>query len=316
MIKRLLLSFPLSIFTFLAFSQGSLLDQLGKEDEEINYAQYSFKTNRIINLHSLESTAAGVMDVKISHRFGAVGEGFYDLFGLDQATQRFGVDYGITNELTVGVNRNSVRKAYDGFIKYKFLRQSTGKRNMPITAALMTSAAIETQRWDDPTRVNKFTSRLFYTNQLIIGRKFNDVLSLEVVPTLVHRNLVKASTDKNDIFAIGVGGRVRLSRRVTINAEYVYLLPNQLADAKNSLSLGFDIETGGHVFQFHFTNSTSMSEYAFVTQNDANWNKNSVRFGFNVSRVFTLIDKKKGEKVGEVKSNDAPNKSYLKKSKN
>jgi hypothetical protein len=295
MIKRLLLFLPLSISTFFATAQGSLLDQLGKDDEEINYAKYSFKTNRIINLHSLENTAGGVMDVKISHRFGVVDDNFYDLFGLDVATQRIGVDYGITDELTVGVNRNSVRKAYDGFLKFKFLRQSTGKKNMPITAAIMTSAAIETQRFDDPTRENKFTSRLFYTTQLIVGRKFNDVFTLELVPTYVHRNLVKTTTDKNDIYALGVGGRVRLSRRVTFNGEYVYLLPNQITGAKNSLSVGLDIETGGHVFQLHFTNSTSMSEYAFVTQNDANWGKNAVRFGFNVSRVFTLIDKK-GEK--------------------
>lgn len=310
---------PLSIFAFFTFAQGSLLDQLGKEEEETNYVQYSFKTNRIINLHSLESTAGGVMDVKISHRFGVIGNGAYDLFGLDNATQRIGVDYGITNQFTVGANRNSVRKAYDGFLKYKFLRQSTGKRTMPITAALMTSAALETQHWDDPTRENHFSSRLFYTTQLIIGRKFNDIFTLELVPTYVHRNLVKTTSDKNDIYAIGAGGRIRLSRRVTLNGEYIYLLPNQLADAKNSLSLGFDIETGGHVFQFHFTNSASMSEYAFVTQNDANWNKNSVRFGFNVSRVFTLGEKKKEEEKAKALNNSGTNnsnKSYLKKPKN
>ena len=296
MIKKLLLFIPLSIFSLFAFAQKSLLDQLGKEEEDIDYVKYSFKTNRIINLHSLESTAGGVMDVKISHRFGVVDDGFYDLFGLDNATQRIGVDYGITNELTIGVNRNSVRKAFDGFVKYKFLRQSTGKRNMPITAAFVAGTALETQRWDDPTRENKFSSRLFYTSQLIIGRKFNDFFTLELVPSYVHRNLVKTKGDKNDIFALGVGGRLRISRRVTLNGEYVYLLPNQLPEAKNSLSLGFDIETGGHVFQFHFTNSTSMSEYGFITQTDANWGKNAVRFGFNVSRVFTLIDKK-GEKI-------------------
>ena len=156
---KLLLFIPLSIFTFLASAQGSLLDQLGKEDEEINYATYSFKTNRVINLHSLESTAAGVLDIKISHRFGTVDEGLYNLFGIDQATQRMGADFGITNALTVGFNRNSVGKALDAFVKYRFLRQSTGKRNMPITAAILTSAAIETLKPSDPTRTNYFSSR-------------------------------------------------------------------------------------------------------------------------------------------------------------
>lgn len=294
---KLLLFIPLSIFTFLASAQGSLLDQLGKEDEEINYATYSFKTNRVINLHSLESTAAGVLDIKISHRFGTVDEGLYNLFGIDQATQRMGADFGITNALTVGFNRNSVGKALDAFVKYRFLRQSTGKRNMPITAAILTSAAIETLKPSDPTRTNYFSSRLIYTSQLLIGRKFNDIFTLELVPTLVHRNLVKTLDEKNDVYAMGIGGRVRLTRRMTFNAEYVYVLPNQLAAGlSNSLSIGLDVETGGHVFQFHFTNSTSMSEYGFITQTEKNWGKDAIRFGFNVSRVFTLWETPENQK--------------------
>jgi Membrane bound beta barrel domain (DUF5777) len=293
--KILLLIIPLSIFAIKGFSQkDTSLLSLIETDDEVNYTKYSFKTNRIINLHSLESTAEGVMDVKISHRFGTVDEGIYNLFGMDVATQRIGVDYGITDQLTVGVNRNSVKKAFDGFIKYKFLRQSTGKRNMPITAAIMTSAAIETQKWDNPDRDNYFSSRLYYTTQLIVGRKFNDYFTLELVPTYIHRNLIKTADEKNDVMALGVGGRIRLTRRMTFNGEYVYVLPNQLSSAyKNSLSIGLDIETGGHVFQLHFTNSTSMSEYGFITQTENNWGKNAVRFGFNVSRVFTLYDAKK-----------------------
>ncbi len=295
--KILLILIPLSIWATKNFAQkdtsGSLLSLI-ESDDEINYTKYSFKTNRIINLHSLESTAMGVMDVKISHRFGTVDEGLYNLFGLDVATQRIGIDYGITNQLTVGVNRNSVKKAFDGFLKYKFLRQSTGKHNMPITAAIMTSAAVETQKWDNPDRDNYFSSRLYYTTQLIVGRKFNDYVTVELVPTYVHRNLVKTTDVKNDVYALGVGGRIRLTRRMTFNAEYIYVLPNQLApEFKNSLSVGLDIETGGHVFQLHFTNSTSMSEYGFITQTENSWGKNAVRFGFNVSRVFTLWDPKK-----------------------
>jgi hypothetical protein len=289
--KLLLFLIPLSYLT--TVNAQSLLDKLGDDEEEINYVKYSFKTNRVINLHSLENTAAGVLDFKISHRFAPVDEGLYDLFGLDAATQRFGLDFGLTDNLAVGVNRNSFRKAYDAFVKYRILRQSTGRVNMPITLSVFTSIACETQKWDNPDRDNKFSSRLFYTTQILVGRKFNDYFSLELVPTMVHRNLVATKGDKNDIFALGVGGRIRLSRRVTFNAEYVYVLPNQLSDAyKNSLSIGFDIETGGHVFQLHFTNSQSMSEYAFITQTDANWGKNAVRFGFNVSRVFTLWDTK------------------------
>jgi hypothetical protein len=297
-IKTILLLGPLSILTLFGqkmTAQTSLLDELGKDEVTTEYAKYSFKTNRVINLHSLESTAAGVMDFKMSHRFNPVNQGLYDLFGLDGAQQRFGFDFGLTDDLTVGVNRNSYKKALDGFVKYRILRQSTGKVNMPITLAVMTSAALETQKFDVPTRENYFSSRMFYTSQIIIGRKFNETLSLELVPTYVHRNLVASAAEKNDVYAIAAGGRVRLTKRMAITGEYMYVLPNQLLPQyKNMLSLGLDIETGGHVFQLHFTNAPSMSEYSFTTQNDTDFFGDSgIRFGFNVSRVFTLWDAKK-----------------------
>jgi hypothetical protein len=290
-IKILLTLVPLSILTLFGQNlnaQSSLLDELGKDEATTEYAKYSFKTNRVINLHSLENTAAGVMDFKMSHRFNPISNGFYDLFGLDGAQQRFGFDFGLTDNLTVGVNRNSYRKAYDGFVKYRLLRQSTGKVNMPITLALMTSAAIETQNFDNPNRENYLSSRLFYTTQVILGRKFNETFTLEVVPTYVHRNLVSVAAEANDVFALGVGGRVRLTKRMAVTGEYMYVLPNQL------LSNYLDIETGGHVFQLHFTNSPSMSEYSFTTQNESDFfGANGIRFGFNVSRVFTLWETKK-----------------------
>ncbi len=302
-LKKLLAFGPLSILTLFGqnmAAQTSLLDEVGKDEATIEYVKYSFKTNRVINLHSLENTAAGVMDFKISHRFNPVNEGFYDLFGLDGAQQRFGFDFGITDDLTVGINRNSYRKAYDGFVKYRILRQSTGKVNMPITLAVMTSAAIETQKFDNPARENYFSSRMFYTSQIIVGRKFSEAFTLELAPTYVHRNLVATSVEKNDIYALGVGTRVRLTKRVALTGEYMYVFPNQLAsNFKNMLALGVDIETGGHVFQLHFTNSPSMSEYSFVTQNDTDFfatGGSGMRMGFNVSRVFTLWGGKKSDK--------------------
>ena len=110
------------------------------------------------------------------------------------------------------------------------------------------------------------------------------------LPTLVHRNLVETSAERNDVLALGAAGRIKLSKRITLNAEYIYVLPDQLAPGfRNSFSLGFDIETGGHVFQLHFTNSTSMIEKGFVTETNENWLDGGIHFGFNVSRVFTVV---------------------------
>ena len=275
--------------SFSLFAQEDDLLSLLGEEETTDYATAGFKTNRVINLHSFENTAGGVLDIKISHRFGVVNGGFSEFFGLDAATIRIGGDYGITDRLTVGVGRSSFEKTYDGFLKYKFFRQSTGAKNMPIHAALLATTAIKTIEFQNPDRENYFSSRLYYTYQLILGRKVNDNFSIQLSPTLVHRNLVRTTAEANDVFALAAATRIKLTKRIALNAEYIYVLPDQLADGyRPSLSIGFDIETGGHVFQLHFTNSTSMIEKGFVAETSGRWGQGDVHFGFNVSRVFTV----------------------------
>jgi len=270
-------------------SQEDLLSLLGEEEPETEFATAAFKTNRVINLHSLENTAAGVMDFKISHRFGTLNGGLYEMFGLDNATIRLALEMGVTDRLAIGAGRSSYEKTYDGFVKYKLLRQSSGKRNMPITAALFASAAVQTLKWPDPNRDNYFSSRLYYTMQLIVGRKFSENFTLQLSPTIVHRNLVRTNAEKNDVPALGIAGRYKLTKRIALNAEYIYVMPNTLApEFKNALSIGFDIETGGHVFQLHFTNATSMIERGFIAENTGSWQDMGIHFGFNLSRVFTL----------------------------
>ena len=272
--------------------EEDLLALLGG-DEEQSYTSATFKTTRIINMHSVENAAAGVMDFRISHRFGFINTGAYDLFGLDQALMRIGLEYGITDRLMVGMGRSNVNKAYDSFLKYKILRQGSGKRNIPLSISYFASAVCNTVKWADPNRDNYFSSRMQYTHQLLIGRKFNNDLSLQLTPTLVHKNLVPTLQDKNDILAMGFGGRYKLTQRFSVNGEYIYVLPNQITSTfYNSLSLGVDIETGGHVFQLHLTNSTSMLEPGFITESVGQWKKGGIHFGFNVSRVFTVKEKR------------------------
>jgi hypothetical protein len=277
----------------LVFAQDDLLSMLEeKQEPTTDYAKASFKTTRVINSQSIENVGGGVLDMKISHRFGFINGGAYELFGLDEATIRIGLDYGINDRLMVGWGRSSFEKTYDLFAKYKILRQSSGKVSMPITMSWFASAAVTTLKWQEPDRENYLSSRMYYTHQLLIGRKFSDNFSLQVMPTFIHRNIVKNDNEKNDVYAIGAAARQKLTKRVAINVEYFYVLPDQIAEQyKNSLSLGFDIETGGHVFQLHFTNSTSMIERGYVTETVGDWLKGDVHFGFNVSRVFTIKGK-------------------------
>lgn len=288
--KGLILLFTLCYISWNAHAQQDDLLSLLGEEEVTDYTTAAFKTNRVINMHSIENTAGGVFDFKISHRFGFISGGFQELFGLDNAMIRIGGDYGITDRWTVGFGRNSFEKTYDVFTKYKFLRQSSGKRNMPLSAAFLATAAVKTTPFSDPDRENYFSHRLSYVFQVILGRKFSERFSLQLSPTMVHRNLITNSQlEKNDVYALGAAGRIKLNKRIAINAEYIYVAPDQILDKyKNSLSLGFDIETGGHVFQLHFTNSTSMIEKGFITETTGSWLDGDIHFGFNVSRVFTF----------------------------
>jgi len=290
--KILLCCFIVAAFNRTAAAQDTtdLMKMLENDIEKTtDYTTATFKTTRLINGHTVENVGKGVMDVKISHRFGKVNGGGYELFGLDNATMRLGFDFGLTNYLMVGIGRSTYQKTYDAFFKVKILRQSKGKRVMPITLSYVPTVALKTLKFEDPTRKNYFSSRLFFTHQLIIGRKISDGTSLQIMPTYTHQNLVQLASDPNDLFAIGIGGRQKLSKRISLNFEYYYQLPGyKLINTTNSLSVGFDIETGGHVFQLHFTNSQGMSERTFISETTGDWGKGDIFFGFNISRVFTI----------------------------
>lgn len=266
-----------------------LLDLLGEDEPTTEFTYATFKTTRIINGHSVENPADGVLLFMISHRFGKLNSGAYDFFGLDQATIRLGFEYGIGERLSVGIGRSSYQKAYDGFVKYKILRQSSGDRTMPLTMTWFSSMDLFSLKWQDTERKNYFSSRMSFVHQLLLARKFSDKFSLQLSPTFIHKNLVLTEADDNDTFAMGVGGRLKLTQRVSVNAEYFYLMPGSVADNfVNPLSIGFDIETGGHVFQLHFTNTQPMFERGFITETRGKWTNGDIYFGFNLSRVFTI----------------------------
>lgn len=278
----------------LAFSQD-LLDMLDTElekEKKPDYATATFKATRLSNGHSIETLAGGVMDVRISHRFGYINAGIDEFFGLDQATTRLGLDYGITNRLMIGIGRSSYQKEVDGFVKYKLLRQATN--GSPVTITGLSSMMVKTGPYDDLTRVNYATSRITYAFQGLVARKFTESFSLQLMPSVVHYNLAPAPNMNNNVYALGVGGRLKLSKRIALNAEYYYQIPDtQFAGTTNSLAIGFDIETGGHVFQLYFTNSTGMTERTFMAETTGDFFKGDIHFGFHLSRVFTLSDPRK-----------------------
>jgi hypothetical protein len=265
----------------------SLVDK--NEPKKKEHVTHAFKSSRVLNGHSMEFIGKAELDVRILHRFGEINSGPNNLFGLDQANMRMGFDYGVLNSLTIGAGRSNVGKELDGFIKFRPVWQSTGPRSFPFSIVLVAGITAHTQPWTDTANKNYLSNRLAFYYELIIGRKFSEHFSLQLSPVFVHRNLVPLASEENDVYALGIGARMKLSKRIAVVADYHYIARGLNKDLyKDPFSLGFDIETGGHVFQLLFTNATGMNEKSFITNTTSNWGKGSIRFGFNLSRIFTL----------------------------
>lgn len=278
--------------SFLLFSGNSfaqdLMDLLKDESPKTDYTYATFKGTHVVLGQSVENPAEGVLQFVIAHNFGRLNQGAYELFGLDQSTIRLGLDYGITPWLGVGVGRSSYQKTYDGYVKAKIFRQKSGAENFPVTVNYFGSIALNSLKWSNPDRKNFFSSRLAYTHQLLIARKFSNAFSLQLSPTIVHKNLVALAADANDLYLLGASGRIKLSQRTTLNLEYFYGF-NKPEAAKNTLSVGLDMETGGHVFQFRISNAQPMFEPGYLTETTGDFFKGDIYFGFTISRVFTIV---------------------------
>jgi hypothetical protein len=279
---------------------GQDLDQLLSSISENNTPDYvygTFKGTTIINGQSTEVPGHMDLQFNISHRFGAINQGIYTLFGIDQGTTRLGFEYGLKDIVGLSIGRSTYEKTYDGAVKVKLIRQQIGLKNIPVTVTLYSAMFINTLKWQYPDRDNLFSSRLSYDVQLLIARKFNKNLSIQITPSYIHKNLVPAPEDQNNIFSMGFGGRYKLTRRFSLNGEYYWLLPGETANNySNSLGLGFDIESAGHVFQIMATNSQLMFARGFITETEGKWSQGDIFLGFNIYRVFSTGKRDKNKK--------------------
>ncbi|MCL7754652.1 DUF5777 family beta-barrel protein [Polaribacter sp. Z022] len=269
-------------------AQDDLLDVLDNETPKTeNIVTATFKGTRILNGHSIENRKDKELEFIISHRFGRINLGFDELFGLDQSNIRFSLEYGLNDNLTIGFGRSSFEKTYDSFLKYSLLKQKTGKNSFPFAISLFGSVAVKTLKDYAPTDKRTFAESLSYVGQVLIAKKVSPSFSYQITPTYVHRNTVKIDADPHDIFALGLGTRIKLSKRVSLNGEYYLAFDeSESINARNSLAFGVDIETGGHVFQLILSNAITMIEKSFITETTGNFFGGDIHFGFNISRTF------------------------------
>jgi len=259
----------------------------------------TFSGTRVINGHSVETLKSRVLEFRIEHRFGDVAGdngGVQQFFGFDQAADiRFAFEYGVTDQWMVGFGRCKGNYPYrallDGFTKYRFMTQE--KDGNPVSLAAMGAATMSYgPSVEDLTKVNsypKFSHRLAYSAQLIAARKFGEHLSVQLMPTFVHRNLVEID-DVNSLFSMGGAINYKFSKKYGVTVEYYHNFnPSGFrADMKNSLGVAFEWNTNGHLFKLNFTNSRSFVETQFIPYTSSDWLAGEFRVGFSISRKFKL----------------------------
>ncbi len=287
--------FLLFLLSAPSFAQDDLEALLNKEvaQNQTIFTSATFKSTRLQNGHTIERTNRGELELRIHHRFGKISSGFDNFFGLDESSSLISLEYGLTDWMMVGVGRATIDKAWNGFTKFSILRQSEGTIQMPVSVSYLAQISYITIPKSTYSPYNTPTNRSFYTHQLLIARKFSPSLSLQAMPTLVHRNLVD-EPNANDLYSLGLGGRYKFTKWVALCAEYYYIANNDIIAGnkyKDAYSIGVDIDTGGHVFQILLSSTPYLLEHQFLSRSNGSFSDGSVCIGFNIMRTFSLFDK-------------------------
>ena len=297
--KRLFAVICFSLMAFMGFTQQVDIFKMqdstnAAEDKskiEASPVLNTFFSTRMVNSHTTEITGTGSMDFRINHRFGSMKNGFYDMFGLDYASMRWGFDFGIAKNLMMGFGRSTYNKEFDGYMKYRLMRQSSGVNSMPLSIAILGSLSYKTVDMAPALKVTG-PDRTYFSGQLLIARKFSEYTSFQVSPTYTHYNrIINFTGGETDLFSLGFLLRQKINKRVSINAEYFYQT-TRFNGTYDPLSIGVDINTGGHVFQLHFTNSFGMNEHTFIHETTGSWGDSNFSLGFNISRTFNIGKRK------------------------
>jgi hypothetical protein len=281
------------IFFFIfCFEISNAQDELLNELESVNEVKKekekeiaAFKGLQICSMQSTKLSAKGEWYFIVSHRFGDLTDGSTNFFGLDNALTKIGGLYGLTEWLTVGFSRHTLNKNYEFSAKYRFKAQEVN--GFPVTIVGYNTLDINSKLTKEEYPELKFTNRLAFSSQLLISRKFSNNFSLELNPIYIHKNLYEPLFEEKDNFLLACGGRYKLSKRLSLNMEYgARLNPRENELYHNPVTIGLDIETGGHVFQLVLSNSQAMNDVSYFTNANGLSEGKGIYFGFNMYRVF------------------------------
>lgn len=279
------LNTTLLIFSLFLYPQEDLLSEIDNGNQDAAYEIAIFKGLKVINFESTKLVANKGFSFIVSHRFGTVKDGFQNLFGLDQAVTHLNFVYGISENVNISASRSSNQKIYELGSKIRLVKQRKGEN--PFNIVVYSSVLANTGLDKDNLPKLEFKHRLSYVAQLLVSRKMNSKLSFILSPTFFHDNYISNDYQNNSQYGIGFGGRYKIGKRWSLNTEYgLHLNRSNNSLYNNPFSIGVDLETGGHVFQLHFTNSQSMNTNGVFGTSTGDWTEGDVYFGFNLARSF------------------------------
>ena len=278
------------VFFLFSFVVSNAQDDLFKELDNDSIVKKeketaAFKGLQVCTMQSTKMASKGEWYFLVAHRFGDLTEGFDNFFGLDNALTKIGGLYGATDWLTLGLSRQTYNRIYELTIKYKFANQEVN--GFPVTIVGYSTMDINSNLSEDEFPYLKTTNRFAFSTQLPISRKFSNAFSLELNPIYIHKNLYEPTLEKADNFLLALGGRHKISKRISLNAEYAFRLnAKETSFYHNPVTIGMDVETGGHVFQLVFSNSQPMNDVSYFTNATGITEGKGIYFGFNLYRVF------------------------------
>jgi hypothetical protein len=283
---RLILLLGLPFYT----TGQSLLDKLEKEPiDTVAHVLGTFQGTRISIGHSVETRKKNTLEVSFMSRYWNVEQESSNSFIADRMCARFGLDYGISDKLTVGAGVGVPNGIFDGYFKYRLAQQKTDNSGIPFGITLVQAGTYRTRRIIGIERRDDFGDKLASTTQLLIARKFTRNFSFQISPTFVHRTSSISSLDDPNHFAVGFGGRYKVSNHVSIVSEYYYVAnPLESVETFGAFSLGTNWQVKNLLLQFKMTNNQIFTEDGFITQTTRNFNTRDGNFFFGFHATYHI----------------------------
>ncbi|WP_241448760.1 DUF5777 family beta-barrel protein [Aquimarina pacifica] len=275
----------------------NLLDALEKEYPDTpQYEMATFKTTRIALGHSIENRKKGVLEIRTTNRFWNLPNNQdSQSFFVDKVSSRIALEYGVSDRMTIGVGGTTFDGVFDGFLKYKLIRQRSDAKGSPLSVTLFQGGSYRSKRFGNINAFDEFYDKVALTSQVLIAHKFNPKFSVQLAPTFIHRGSTVFEEDPENQFALGIAARHKIGGHASIISEYYHVMnPLESIDTYNAFALGVNWELSDVMLQFYMTNARSTVEDAFITQttNNFNFKDGNFHFGFNATFILHLKNKK------------------------